>query len=606
MPHVQVHADQLEHVKKGCLERTREDLACDGSRIEGSHKSWNSIMRSYASGIEVFTSLGHDLTLRRNLRMAASILLSNTSPAHLNHTKAFAASILGSHHVRLANATAKLWNTLATISISKPALRLILRSAAVYEKFGLVPSKHNSSFGGLLQIKEESDDEDGFGALDPGTGTISHLNIDPLDLHVPLPVSSTPTASSSSSNGVQDGRASRQTAPTLNVPSSSPISLIPASVPQLPPSPSFNVDEQHAVAVSTETINRTHIPMRERHPTTTTSGTAAAAATFLDIPTTAQAHTLISSYESGQLFLEDRINYLGTNTLKLAGNVPREPATTVTSAYLKRKFDPASNSPTSLHEPAPAAKKMCIQGSTNKVRIASSRSHIPLIIASSPLAYSQGTQVVGRSGALGSFYSIFANSPHTEKISPAPSERERNHDYDHDHPAATRALSAELLSPLPPPSTPSKLTPSEHLFLVSTSINPRSLKISEDVEFFTFMDLRAQQKWTSFSMTSRMWVKATADYNALLATRCRTQGLPDPLLKHPRALVEKLGEVETTIVRRVATKDFKCEYIQCALFVHRLISLQRRAAVARTSGGGTAVSFPSSRLIPAPRPRRIR
>ncbi|TFK78045.1 hypothetical protein K466DRAFT_607378 [Polyporus arcularius HHB13444] len=71
------------------------------------------------------------------------------------------------------------------------------------------------------------------------------------------------------------------------------------------------------------------------------------------------------------------------------------------------------------------------------------------------------------------------------------------------------------------------------------------------------MDLRAQHKWTSFGMTSRMWVSATAAYNTLLATRCQAQGLPDPILKHPRALVEKLGEVETMIVRRVATKDFK-------------------------------------------------
>ncbi|EGO20419.1 hypothetical protein SERLADRAFT_373814 [Serpula lacrymans var. lacrymans S7.9] len=55
-----VHADQLAHVKKGCLSRTRQDLRSDGSHIEGSHKGWNSLMRSFPSGIEIFTALCHD------------------------------------------------------------------------------------------------------------------------------------------------------------------------------------------------------------------------------------------------------------------------------------------------------------------------------------------------------------------------------------------------------------------------------------------------------------------------------------------------------------------------------------------------------------------
>lgn len=67
-----VHSDQLAHVKKGCLARPRQDVRSDGSRIEGSHKGWNSLQRSFSSGLEVFACLGHDFVLRRNLRVAHS------------------------------------------------------------------------------------------------------------------------------------------------------------------------------------------------------------------------------------------------------------------------------------------------------------------------------------------------------------------------------------------------------------------------------------------------------------------------------------------------------------------------------------------------------
>ncbi|PIL31911.1 hypothetical protein GSI_06615 [Ganoderma sinense ZZ0214-1] len=60
---VKVHAKQLAHVQKGCLARPRDDIATDGSRIEGSHKGWNSIMQSFPSGLEVMNALGHDHVL---------------------------------------------------------------------------------------------------------------------------------------------------------------------------------------------------------------------------------------------------------------------------------------------------------------------------------------------------------------------------------------------------------------------------------------------------------------------------------------------------------------------------------------------------------------
>lgn len=38
-----VHQEQLKHVRNGCLERNIKGIRANGSRIEGSHKGWNSL-----------------------------------------------------------------------------------------------------------------------------------------------------------------------------------------------------------------------------------------------------------------------------------------------------------------------------------------------------------------------------------------------------------------------------------------------------------------------------------------------------------------------------------------------------------------------------------
>ncbi len=100
----QVHAKQLTHIEKGCLARARNDIATDGSRIEGSHKGWNSIMRSFASGLEVMNALGHDHVLRHNVRLdMADETLDRSMFMYYTY---------GSHHIRLMNACAQLWHNL--------------------------------------------------------------------------------------------------------------------------------------------------------------------------------------------------------------------------------------------------------------------------------------------------------------------------------------------------------------------------------------------------------------------------------------------------------------------------------------------------------------
>jgi hypothetical protein len=191
-----VYADQMNHVRKGCLTRTRQDIRTDGSRIEGSHKGWNSLQRAQPSGIVVYVQLGHDHILRRNICIATSG--NKTSPF-----KSFEASTFGSHHIRLVNCASKLWNKLRLgQSNDSPGLLALpeLKLVASGETFGLVSSEHAATFGGLLaaeEAKEEPKVEDDLLRLDADEEhaenvenerlrLLDELNIEPHLLALPL------------------------------------------------------------------------------------------------------------------------------------------------------------------------------------------------------------------------------------------------------------------------------------------------------------------------------------------------------------------------------------------------------------------------------------
>jgi hypothetical protein len=175
----QTHAEQLRHVQKGCLERQNMDIASDGSRIEASHKGWNSLQRSFASGIEVFSALAHDFVLRRNIRVGATA----------SKPTAFAASTFGSHHVHLVNNVAQLWNELVR-QRKDPTLEQLpeLPDIQSGERFGLVKSRHVETFNGLLEIKNEIADENMKDLLDEidADEYLQQLDVDPKLRFLPL------------------------------------------------------------------------------------------------------------------------------------------------------------------------------------------------------------------------------------------------------------------------------------------------------------------------------------------------------------------------------------------------------------------------------------
>ncbi|THG92922.1 hypothetical protein EW026_g8156 [Hermanssonia centrifuga] len=100
------------------------------------------------------------------------------------------------------------------------------------------------------------------------------------------------------------------------------------------------------------------------------------------------------------------------------------------------------------------------------------------------------------------------------------------------------------------------LTRSERLFAIHTGINPLSLKISSDSEFYTFMDLRFEEEWASYKMMSRKYVEATDLYNIRLTHANEAKGITSTIHKRPRAIAEKLAEIEAMCSQRLISGNY--------------------------------------------------
>ncbi|KAG2050295.1 hypothetical protein BDR06DRAFT_825165, partial [Suillus hirtellus] len=141
-----VHQEQLKHVCKGCLKHSVQGIRADGSRIEGSHKGWNSLQRAQPSSVTILAALGHDFVLHHNVQVAFS------RPKLMPFLK-FAN---GSHHLQLCDYIARLHNTLQQ-KTTDSQLQLLPKLGDIDsgETFRLVMSDHVATFSGLL-IKEEN------------------------------------------------------------------------------------------------------------------------------------------------------------------------------------------------------------------------------------------------------------------------------------------------------------------------------------------------------------------------------------------------------------------------------------------------------------------
>lgn len=173
-----------------------QDIAADGSRIEGSHKGWNGLQRAFASGLEMWLALASDFVLRRNIRIAYRL------QGHSSHS-AFISTTHGCHHLRLCNAINQLYNTLIEKEAARGVKimyipRTLMKNIDSGETFGLVRSENALTFSGLWEIKNELDDEDKLNdALsDPGdmldSAIATELNLNPASFYRPLLASCLP------------------------------------------------------------------------------------------------------------------------------------------------------------------------------------------------------------------------------------------------------------------------------------------------------------------------------------------------------------------------------------------------------------------------------
>jgi hypothetical protein len=78
--------------------------------------------------------------------------------------------------------------------------------------------------------------------------------------------------------------------------------------------------------------------------------------------------------------------------------------------------------------------------------------------------------------------------------------------------------------------------------------------------FFLFMEMRLENQWVSYDMTPARWARATGEFNRRLAEDGRQRGVSS-VLKHPRALMEKLGEIEGKVTDRLYRNDFKSAFL---------------------------------------------
>lgn len=183
--------------------RPRQDVASDGSQIEGSHKGWNGLQRSYASGLDVLNALSHDHVLRRNVRIGLRRSAEDRDP--------FLVLTYGSHHVRLVDGIAKLWNLLVGKIRAKtnrpishkefPELRIISSD----ENFGIVSADYIATYQNLLQIKEEPEEAELFdlSSDESVAAKILHdLRINPAELS--QPAQGPKTASSTAASGTAE------------------------------------------------------------------------------------------------------------------------------------------------------------------------------------------------------------------------------------------------------------------------------------------------------------------------------------------------------------------------------------------------------------------
>ncbi|KAI1781644.1 hypothetical protein LXA43DRAFT_908157 [Ganoderma leucocontextum] len=525
------HEEQLAHVRKGCLARPRDDVRADGSRIEGSHKGWNSLQRSFSSGIEMMAALGHDFVLRHNTRIESA----------LKEPPKFIRSSFGSHHVRLVSDCARRWNKQlsrkARIDSDMEPLP-VLEAPQSDETFGMVKmSPETAAHQSLTSIKKEFvDDEHGLfdlssqDLLDPSR-ILSEVGIDPSLLYQ-LPQSSIDAAHAAAQPGPSAsysatphpctsthgpvGFDSESSPPGLSLPSSPQLFDINSAIspPAISPPPA---DEVHA---SSRFPSSTSCLPFSRPPDVSTS--ARPPTQIIDVDalhdpdSRDQKTATIKAAENHGNGVDRKGKGPSRKRAHESGDTAAQPI------EISSKDESAASS-----QPKPPPRK--------KLRLT-----VPGIPAAAkaqkPAVPTGSTSAVSTSHAAGPTLDQFLGLQNPLTV-----------------------IGQTLNTRYFPSCAISGLTRSQRVFSVASGgIDPRSLSLAsiDYDEFKLFLRLRVEGKWATHIMTPFDWVCAASTYNKELYRLNQATATERPL-KTPRALMAKLFDLEQKLIGRIISNNYQ-------------------------------------------------
>ncbi|KAI0667040.1 hypothetical protein C8Q78DRAFT_413566 [Trametes maxima] len=537
------HKEQMKHVRKGCLTRPRNDVPSDGSRIEGSHRAWNGLQRSYSSGLEMLTSLSHDHILRRNHR----IDLDSRSPTP------FAMATYGSHHLRLVNRAAQLWNEIRRASTLAP-LFAGLQDAPTFlsvnsrESFGIVQSQFAAGYQYFIDVKEEPGDDMVDLSTQPpqqARQLLQNMNIDPALLSQPL------SAPATSIDAMVSTYPSARYGDSLRSPTMNAVSVCDQNQDT-----GISRPESQASGLRGEVPDITLASVSE-----TKSQPAGPSIESPVLDTTPHAHIPADTLAT----IDETMTSLPTTLHKDGGNIGSQRASLKRKLLSDKVILDAHGQPSHPEHSAKKAKSLVPWEGGSRLSETSSRtpSATPLCSrspeVSSPL--SQCSNTVSRSASV------------SNALAGPTAPTRRNGDIQEYFAVSRRPGVRSIGSKLSTPGGSSKdndlnsklpaidisgLSPLQRIFSIATGLNPMSTSISSGDEFFLFMNLRAGHKWVSHNMTPQKWVEAAALYNMELEKADRRLGhFRGTVQKTPRALMDKLGDIEPIILRRLSDGDYK-------------------------------------------------
>ncbi|KAJ3474041.1 hypothetical protein NLI96_g12682 [Meripilus lineatus] len=497
-----VHANQLKHVRKGCLSRDRSDISSDGSRVEGFHKGLGMIMKSNPCGVENFLGLVHDYILRRNVRIAMNLPESRQTE--------FIRSTFGSHHVSLVDHIARRWNGLR-IEDGKGERRgkglsdlPELMRVETSERFGLFPSRNTASFGGKLKVEIKTEDEDEFGDLTEDSPLHGSMNQEAIlkSLHIDPALTLVPE-----NTGINDNAPS-----SVSTTQTSATDALPSSNTR-PPPPTHVAASELSVPLPDSPSDTPTIPLARVDNATAPGPSSDQGKTVIDLTSTLDDCEISSHADQDNL----------SKKRKQSEEMPVDE----TSDTHEGKRQKAAESQPSLKVKSslattPSEKRPVHSFFLNLGRQKKPTSRKQQSTTSLPNPVHQTTN----------------GAPSLPQIP------------QHPGPPNTSFLTSQL--PLP---VDSRLTRSQRIYTFCTGLDHSAFMIYPGTEFFLFMEMRASQKWVSYEMNNWKWVRVTREYNEELEKRNNAQGIIT-IKKNPKAIADKLGGVEEEIMNRIQTNNF--------------------------------------------------